>query len=185
VLMRSLLRKHLVPYILFCVQIDGRPTLRVFDSGAHVAVVSQSVISAFGLSVSRLSDVTFTSADDMSIDSIEICDDFKFRIYSTCVYVVRATSFQLLLGLEFIWITSVDRENRKLRWMEEVEVAGLYKHALNRYWYPVILQTFRRESSIAPIHITLFLRSFFLPIPVMILHSNPSRTTAAISHETK
>jgi hypothetical protein len=74
----------------------------------------QSVISGFGLSVSRPSDVTFTSADDMSIDPIEICDDFKFRIgslsYSTWVCVVRTASFQLLLGIEFIWITSVDRD---------------------------------------------------------------------------
>ena len=86
---------------------DGRPMLTVIDSGTHVAVVPQSVITGCGLTIDRSSDVTLTSTDDMFTDPIGICDDFKFRIgnvlYATRVYVVRKASFQLLLGTEFIW----------------------------------------------------------------------------------
>jgi len=86
---------------------DHRPILTVMDSGTHVAVVPQSVITACGLSISRPSDLTLVSTDALFTDPIGICDDFSFRIgnilYHTSVYVVKKASFQLPLGNEFIW----------------------------------------------------------------------------------
>jgi hypothetical protein len=90
---------------------DGQKMLTVLDSGAHVCVAPQSVISACNFHVHRQSDVVLTSADDMFTDPIGVCDDFRFKLgnttYTVKVYVVRKASFQLLLGNEFLWAVGI------------------------------------------------------------------------------
>ena len=86
---------------------DGQKMLTVLDSGTHVCVVPQSVISACNCRVHRQSDVVLTSADDMFTDPVGVCDDFQFKlgntVYTTKIYIIRKASFQLLLGNKFLW----------------------------------------------------------------------------------
>ena len=90
---------------------DGQNMLTVLDSGTHVCVAPQSVISACDFRVHRQSDIVLTSTDDMFTDPIGVCDDFRFKLgdtmYTTKVYVVRKASFQLLLGNEFLWTVGI------------------------------------------------------------------------------
>ena len=90
---------------------DSQKMLTVMDSGTHVCVAPQSVISACNFHVHWQSDVVLTSTDDMFTDPIRVYDDFQFKLgntmYTTKVYVVRKASFQLLLGNEFFWTVCI------------------------------------------------------------------------------
>ena len=90
---------------------DGQKMLTVMDSGTHVCVAPQSVISACNFRVHRQSDVVLTSTDDMFTDPIGVCNDFRFKLgnamYTTKVYVIHKASFQLLLGNEFLWTVGI------------------------------------------------------------------------------
>src|SRR5271170_8420267 len=90
---------------------DGQHMLTVMDSGTHICVAPQSVISACDFLVHRQSDIVLTSTDDMFTDPIGVCDDFRFKlgntVYTTKVYVVCKASFQLLLGNEFLWTVGI------------------------------------------------------------------------------
>ena len=83
---------------------DGQKMLTVLDSGLHVCVAPQSVISACNFRVHRQSDVVLTRTGNMFTDPLGVYDDFRFKlgntVYTPKVYVVRKASFS------FYWVTS-------------------------------------------------------------------------------
>jgi hypothetical protein len=87
--------------------LDGRKMLTVLDTGTQVCVVPIAVVQALGYSYDKESDITLSSADDMTTDPVGVCHEFKFQLstvmYTVKAYVVRKASFQLLLGNEFLW----------------------------------------------------------------------------------
>jgi hypothetical protein len=87
--------------------LDGRKLLTVLDTGTQVCVVPISVVEALQYSYNKESDITLSSADDMTTEPIGVCPEFKFKLsdftYTVKAYVVRKASFQLLLGNEFLW----------------------------------------------------------------------------------
>jgi len=91
--------------------LDGQKMLTVLDSGTHVCVAPQRVISACNFRVHCQWNVILTSTNDMYTDPIGVCDAFQFRLentlYTVKVYVVRKGSFQLLLGNKFLWMVGI------------------------------------------------------------------------------
>jgi hypothetical protein len=87
--------------------LDGRKLLTVLDTDTQVCVAPIAVVEALGYSYVKESDITLSSADDMTTDPVGVCHEFKFKlgpfIYTVKAYVVRKASFQLLLGNEFLW----------------------------------------------------------------------------------
>ena len=87
---------------------DGQKLTTVLDTGTSVVIVTKATLGS-SFPVSRPSDITLTSTNNMWTQPLGICDAFKFRIrhvvYTVKAYVVLSAGFDLLLGNEFLWST--------------------------------------------------------------------------------
>jgi hypothetical protein len=66
----------------------------MWTNWSHVAVVPQSVIFGCGLKIHRSSDITLTSTDEMFIDPLSICANF--RLFKAPVNALRRIKLLLL-----------------------------------------------------------------------------------------
>lgn len=85
---------------------DDQKMLIVMDSGTHVCIISQNMISACNFHVHHQSDVILMNTDDIFTDPIGVYDDFRFKlgniIYITKIYVICKALFQFLLNNKFL-----------------------------------------------------------------------------------